>query len=75
MHSPEEIRRKDAIKALINIAIIEGFVLAAVVGVYLYTGDIVHLVGGVIGSALIFGPMILRWYNEYGGTLRKNGRI
>lgn len=67
VNAPE---RKQAIKALINIAIIEGFVLAAVVGVYLYTGNIVHLVGGVVGSALIFGPMFLRWFKEHGQALK-----
>lgn len=67
VNAPE---RKQAIKALINIAIIEGFVLAAVVGVYLYTGNIVHLVGGVVGSTLIFGPLFLRWFKEHGRALQ-----
>jgi len=63
-------KRKDAIKGLINIAIIEGFVLMAVVGVYLYTGNITYLVGGIIGSALIFAPMFLRWARAHGGAMK-----
>ena len=65
-------KRKAAIKGLINIAIVEGFVLMAVVGVFLYTGSLIHLVGGVIGSTLIFGPMFLRWYKEHGKALKMN---
>lgn len=70
MQTGQDQKRQDAIKALINIAIIEGFVLVAVVAVYLYTGEIVHLIGGVIGSTLIFGPMFVRWYNEHGKALQ-----
>lgn len=70
MNTPEEMQRREAIKALINIVVLEGFVLAAVVGVYLYTNNIVHLVGGVIGSTLLFGPMFYRWFRNHGAALQ-----
>ena len=63
-------KRKDAFRALINIALLEGAVLMLVVGVYLYTNNIVHLVGGIIGSTLIFAPMFWRWYTEHGSALQ-----
>ncbi len=70
MNTLDEQKRKDAIKGLINIAIIEGFVLMAVVGVFLYTGNLIHLVGGVMGSTLIFAPMFLRWSRAYGEAMK-----
>ncbi len=70
MKSHGDQKRKDAIKGLINIAIFEGFVLVAVVGVYLYTGNLVHLVGGVFGSTLIFAPMFLRWSRAHGEAMK-----
>jgi len=73
MQTLNDQKRKAAIKGLINIAIVEGFVLMVVVGVFLYTGSLIHLVGGIIGSTLIFGPMFLRWYNEHGKALKRNG--
>ena len=69
MTSPEQEKKQAAIKALINIAILEGFVLIAVVAVYFYTGEITYLIGGMIGSALIFGPMFLRWAREHKSAL------
>ncbi len=70
MNMLDNQKRKDAIKGLINIAIIEGFVLMAVVGVYLYTGKLIHLVGGVIGSTVIFAPMFLRWSRAHGEAMK-----
>jgi hypothetical protein len=29
-----------------------------------------HLIGGVVGTALIFGPLFLRWFNEHGKALK-----
>lgn len=66
MNPVADQKRKDAIRALINIAILEGFVLIAVVGVYLYTNSIVYLVGGIVASSLIFFPMFLRWHRAHG---------
>jgi len=70
MNPVDDKKRKDEIKGLINIAIAEGFVLMAVVGVYLYTGKLIHLAGGVIGSTLIFAPMFLRWHKEHAQALK-----
>ncbi len=70
MNALDDQKRKAAIKGLINIAIIEGFVLMAVVGIFLYTGNLVHLVGGVIGSTLIFAPMFLRWSSAHGEVMK-----
>ena len=61
--------KKDAVRALINIAALEGFVLIAVIGVYLATDSIVFLIGGVIASSLIFLPMLLRWRRAHGRAL------
>jgi hypothetical protein len=70
MNALEQQKRKDAIRALINIAILEGAVLIAVVAFYMNTGDITHLVGGVVASTLIFGPMFFRWFKAHGQTLK-----
>ena len=63
-------KKQDAVRALINIAVIEGFVLVAVVGVFLYTQSLTYLIGGVVGSTLIFGPMFLRWTKDHAPALR-----
>lgn len=70
MQAPDDIKRKEAVKGLINIALMEGAMLIAVVGAYLYTDNLSILIGGVIGTAIIFGPMFFRWFNEYGKTLQ-----
>ena len=70
MNALDDQKRKDAIRGLINIALFEGVVLVAVVGVYFYTNNIVHLVGGVVGSTLIFGPMFLRWFKDHGRAMK-----
>ncbi|WP_411819807.1 hypothetical protein ABFZ85_13960 [Hyphococcus formosus] len=70
MTSIEEQKRQEAVKALINIAMLEGVVLLAVIGVYFYTNNFVHLIGGIVGSTLIFGPMFVRWFNEHGKALK-----
>lgn len=70
MNSIDDQKRKDAVKALINIVLLEGAVLMLVIGVYLYTNNIAHLVGGVIGSSLIFAPMLLRWVRAHGAAMK-----
>ncbi len=70
METPEKANRQGAIRALINLAVLEGFVLMAVVGIYLYTNNLTHLVGGIVGTALIFGPMFFRWWREHGEALK-----
>lgn len=63
-------KKREAMRGLINIALFEGMVLMAVIGVYFYTQNIVHLVGGVIGSSLIFAPMFVRWFREHGAAMK-----
>ena len=63
-------KRKDAVRALINLCLLEGFVLIAVVAVYLYTSNLTYLIGGVIGTMLIFGPMFMRWIKTHGDAIR-----
>ena len=70
MNATDDIKRKEAIQGLVNIALLEGVVLIAVVGVFLYTNNVTYLIGGMVGSALIFGPMILRWANEHKQALK-----
>ena len=55
----DELRRA-FMQYLVKIAIAEGVLLAIVLVVYLYTKNLTYLIGGVIGAALIFGPMIYR---------------
>ena len=70
MQTPDDQKRQEAIKALVNVAILEGVLLVAVVLVYLQTNNVTYLVGGVLGSTLIFGPMILRWAKAHGEALK-----
>ncbi len=70
----DEQKRKDAIRALINIALLEAAVLIAVAAIYLNTQNITHLVGGVIASSLIFGPMFFRWAKAHGKALKAKNK-
>ena len=70
MQTPDDINKREAVKGLINIALMEGALLIAVVGVYLATSNIAYLVGGVVGTSLIFGPMFLRWSRAHGAALK-----
>ncbi len=72
MTTLEQQKRKDAIRALMNIALLEGAVLIAVVAVYLKTNNITHLVGGIVAATLIFGPMFFRWFKAHGEALNKS---
>ncbi len=69
MNAIDQQKRKDAIKGLINIAILEGFVLVAVIAVYFYTNSATLLIGGVLGSTLLFGPLFLRWARAHGAAV------
>jgi hypothetical protein len=64
-------KRRDAVKALVNLVLLESMLLAVVVGVYLYTDKLAYLIGGVIGSALIFTPAFIRWAKEHGTALKE----
>ncbi|MEM9495065.1 MAG: hypothetical protein AAGA09_03605 [Pseudomonadota bacterium] len=70
MNPIDQQNRKEAVKSLITIALLEGAVLMAVVGVYLNTNNITHLIVGVVGSSLLFGPLILRWAKNHGGAMK-----
>ncbi|WP_375206623.1 hypothetical protein [Hyphococcus sp.] len=70
MQTPEDTKRKEAMKGLINIALMEGAMLLLVVGAYLYTDDLNILIGGVVGTAIIFGPLFVRWFKEHGATMK-----
>lgn len=68
----DEQRRKDAIRALINICTLETVLILAVVGVYLTTNNWQFLLGGLVGAQLIFIPMLLRWRNEHAAFLKSS---
>ena len=70
MESPDDIKRKEAIKGLMNIALFEGLVLMAVVGIYLRTNNTGHLIGGLVGTIICFAPVTLRWVKEHGEALK-----
>ena len=70
MNAIDDQKRKDAIKGLVNIAILEGVVLVLVVAVYLSTNSLTYLIGGVMGSTLIFAPMIIRWSKAHGAAMK-----
>ncbi len=72
MNAIDDQKRKDAIKGLINIVILEGIVLMLVVAVFLSTQSMIFLIGGIMGSTLIFAPMILRWSKAHGAAMKPN---
>jgi hypothetical protein len=59
MQSPEQ--KKEAVGALVKIAVLEAVILAVVIGVYLYTNNLTYLIGGIVGSQIVCVPMFLRW--------------
>ncbi len=71
MNGIDREKRKEAVRALINIALLEAAVLIAVVAYYLKTGELMHLIAGVIGSSLLFGPLFFRWFREHGAVMRR----
>ncbi len=72
MESPDDIKRKEAIKGLMNIAMIEGLMLMAVVGIYLKTNNTGLLISGLVGTIICFAPVTLRWVREHGEELKAN---
>jgi hypothetical protein len=68
--SPDAAKRQEAMRALINIALLEGAVLMAVIAVYFATNNIVYLIGGVAGAALLFAPLIVRWAKTHAPAFR-----
>lgn len=69
--SIDEQKRKDAVRALINICVLESVLIVAVVAIYLATSNWQFLLGGVVGAQLIFIPMLLRWRNEHAASLKQ----
>lgn len=63
-------KRKEAIRALTNLALLEGMALFVVVALYLVAGELVYLIGGVVASALIFAPLFVRWLKAHGAAFR-----
>ena len=72
MTSVDEQRRKEAIRSLINIVILEGLLLIAVVGIYFYTNNITYLVGGIVAVSLIFGPVFFRFVRDNAKHLKSS---
>lgn len=68
--SVDSPRRKEAVRALLNIALLEGMLLFAVVAVYLYTNELTYLVGGIVATSLIFVPILLRWVRDHAPALK-----
>ncbi len=68
--SPDHQKRKDAVRALVNIALLEALLLAAVVAVYLYTNKLAFLIGGIVGAAVIVAPAFIRWAKEHGPAFK-----
>lgn len=70
MPNPEQQARREAIGKLVNIAMLEGVVLIAVVVVYLSTGAVIYLIGGVLGTLAIFVPFYIRWARAHAAALK-----
>lgn len=70
MLTPDQRMRKNAVKALVNIAVMESFVLIAVVAVYLATGNVTYLVGGIVGTLAVFVPFYIRWARGHAQALK-----
>jgi len=68
--NPDDLKRKEAVRALINLALLEGMLIFVVIAVYLYTNSIAYLIGGVIATSFIFAPLILRWMRDHAPALR-----
>lgn len=68
--NPDDLKRKEAVRALINLALLEGMLIFVVIAVYLYTNSIAYLIGGVVATSFIFAPLILRWVRDHAPALR-----
>lgn len=69
MH-PDAEKRTEAFNALVRIAVLEAGIIAIVVAIWLATGNLAFLVGGLIGSQIVVAPMIIRWVREQAPALR-----
>ena len=68
-------KKKEAVGALIKIALWEGAFLLGIVGLFVATNSIPLLVGGLVVTTLTFGPMFWRWYKAHGAALRESRTI
>ena len=74
MTDAKQDKKRAATKALINIAMMEAFFFLAVVFIYLQTSNIAHLVIGIFGAMLIFGPLFFKWFKEHGAAFSEDKR-
>lgn len=65
MRAPDPYKRKEALRALLNLALLEGMLIFMVIAFYLYSGEIVHLFIGVAATFVIFAPLLLRWVRDH----------
>jgi len=56
----------EARRALINIGLLDAFLIGVALVVYLNTHDILHLVLGAFGAGAITVPMLFRWADKHG---------
>ncbi len=70
MKAIDEEKQKAAVRTLVNVAIFEGVLLAAVIGVYLYTNKLTHLIAGLAGAMILSAPLYIRVIREHGAALR-----
>ena len=70
MQASDDHKMKEAVSALIKIAVFEALLFLAVVAVYLKTNQLVHLISGIIGVFVISGPMFLRWFKAHAEALK-----
>ncbi|MEM8772524.1 MAG: hypothetical protein AAGD92_12820 [Pseudomonadota bacterium] len=67
-------KKRDAVRALIQLALWEAVFLFAVVGWFLHSANVVHLVFGIAASTILFGPLFVRWFRDHGRYFSmKNG--
>ena len=71
MNQLDNQNRQDAIRGLINLAALEGVLLVGVALIYLQTNNITHLVGGVIGTSVVFAPLFYRWAKAHSAAMRQ----
>lgn len=71
MQPGDDTKRQEAIRALINLVLLEGVVLIVVVAIYLQTGKLTHLIFGVLASTAVFAPRMLSWAKTHGSAMKR----
>ena len=69
MDAPED-KKKEALRALIGIVVLEAAIIVAVVAAWIVTGRLSYLIGGLIGSQIIIAPMVFNWTREKASHLK-----